>query len=202
MRFYFEGEKNIYLFLGAGLVLVSLTALVFIKIIMPNIKTWRSLKNEVGTRQTELARRQSTIQENVRLREEILNAKNFYDNYTNMLFPTDDAALVVKELTNVTKNLKIEFNSIQPLFSKTVTEMPEYAPFFLKQMLIVVKMKADYLELIKFLERLEESSKFLKIENFRMIKNKDNPPTQEMEITLNVFSASKKLVSKNDEAVL
>lgn len=198
MRFYLEEKETIYFFAAVCLILIIGSGLVFFKLIMPKQKILGSLRRTIKGRQIELARRQSTIQQNVRLKEDFLRLNKSYETYTDMLFLKEDVALVVKGFTNLSKNLKIEFVSIQPLPSKLVEGIPDNAPFFLRQMPVVLKMKADYPELLKFLGRLEKASKLMKIENLKIMKNNTTPFMHDIEVTLDVYSAAKNTVKKNE----
>ncbi|MBU4305868.1 MAG: hypothetical protein KJ893_09685 [Candidatus Omnitrophica bacterium] len=191
MDFYVEDREKLYLYIGINLVIIAGAMIFFFTGISPRIKMLNLQRNMVKERQAELARRQETIQENERLKQELMEVNRYHETSTDMLFFKEDVTLVVKEITSICRDLQIEFVSIAPLSSNVVADLPENAPFFLKQLTVVFQMRADYSKLLRFLERVEESRKLLKIEAFRIKKNLKNPMVHDAEMILNVFSATR-----------
>ncbi|MCG2712614.1 MAG: type 4a pilus biogenesis protein PilO [Candidatus Omnitrophica bacterium] len=189
MNFYLEDKEKVYLYLGIVLALIVGAMIFFFVVISPEIKQLKAQRGVVKERQIELARRQETIQGNERLRQEIKEAGTYHESYTDMLFFKEDITLVVKEIIAISRDLELEFGSIEPVSSESIDDFYENAPFSLKQMAVVFKMRASYPKLLKFLKRVEESKKLFKIETFEIKKNSKNPTVHDIKMTFNVFNA-------------
>lgn len=193
MDFYLEDKEKVYLYIGI-VIAVLIGAMIFLfMVISPEIKQLKLQRSIVKERKMELARRQETIQGNERLKQEIKEVNTYHESYTDRLFFKEDVTLVIKEITEICRDLELEFVSIEPLFSKAIDDLCKNVPFSLKQMTVVFEMRARYSKLLKFLERVEESKKLFKIESFKISKNSKNPRVHNIKMTFNVFNAKPRM---------
>ena len=74
------------------------------------------------------------------------------------------------------------------LASPSQSHQEEGRNFFLWEMPVLIKMKADYANLLKFIQRLEEARGFVKIKRIQIKKEAASPLTHSAELTISMFS--------------
>jgi Tfp pilus assembly protein PilO len=183
-------NRQIYFYIILSLCLL-LSAILFLRIILPSIKTWSALKKEIQHKDKELQLRYNTIQQNQQLKNEIAAIEKTYGDFNRMFFVRDDMPAAVKAIADISKDLQIEFISLTPLPSQKLEDPSlenEKPGFSLWKTPISIKIKTNYLKLIDFIKRIEKANKFIKVENLRIKKNPSTLLVHDVEMTVYVFS--------------
>jgi len=186
MNFKKYQKDKIYFYGCLGLC-IFVTGIFFFRGILPGTKAWVSLKKELSLKEMELKRRYDTARENEKLMEEIEKIEKNYTDLSKMLFSLKDISGAVKEIASVSQDLQIEFISLTPLPAKITRSSPEIA-FSLWEASIAIRIKTSYAKLIDFMKRIENSAKFMRIEDFQIKKNPSNLLIHDAQMTLCVYS--------------
>lgn len=181
-------NRQIYFYVVLGLCFL-LSALLFLRLTLPSIKSWALLRKEIQHREKELQLRYNTIKQNQQLKDEIATIERSYQELNRMFFVRDDIPAAVKALSDISKDLRIDFISLTPQVPQELRDLSLEKPeLLLYKTPISIKLKTDYLKLIDFIKRLEKANKFIKIENLRIKKNPSTLRFHDVEMTVYVFS--------------
>ena len=195
-----QGIKKEHLYGGIIFGLAVLILFFFFKISLPNLKLGQGLLSKTALRAKELKARKETLAQVDKLKEELRLIEEDYESFTQKFFLQPQDMNAVKVITELTTGLKIEFISLQPLalvkldmsshkeagFLKFFQK--EKMDFFIWEMPVMIKLKADYASLLKLVRRLEESARFIRIKSFQIKKEPASPLTHMLEFTLSMFS--------------
>ena len=186
---------HFYVYLALGLIL---SAILLFKAVLPQMKTWDSLKKELIQRDTELKRRYAIVQEKEKLAREIAKIEQNYGNMDEMFFRLDDVSQAVKEIARISQDLQMEFSSLVPSPAQKLENLSAGIGFTLWETPISIRMKTGYLKLLDFIKRIENSGKVLKIKNFSVRKNTTNLLIHDIEMTLGIYSLQKEEPPKEE----
>lgn len=179
-------QEKIFFYSGLGLCLLLSGVLIF-RGIYPGINSWFRLRKELAQKKTELKRRYNTAEENQRLAQEIAKIEKDYGEFNAMLFPPNDVSGAVKEIAKISQDLQIEFISLVPLSARVASSSPEIG-FSLWEIPISIKIKTSYAKLLDFIKRIENSSKFINIDDFQITKSASNLLVHDVGLSLCVYS--------------
>lgn len=205
-----QGIKKEHLYLGIIFSLAVLLLFLFFKISLPNLKAVQGLLAQSALRAKELKDRKETLAQVDKLKEELRRVEEDYESFTQKFFLQPQDLDMVKIITELTAGLKIEFISLQPLalvkldmsnhkeagFLKFFQK--EKMDFFIWEMPVMIKLKADYANLLELVKKLEGSSRFIKIKRFQIKKETASPLVHNLEFTLSMFSLPQ-LTQKEDK---
>lgn len=186
-----EGKNKLY-FYGCLILGLFLSGSFIYQGILPGIKTLDSLKKELKQKKVELERRYNTALENKKLIKEIAETEKSYENFSRMLFPLADISNAVKEITNISQDLQIEFISLAPSPPAELARSSPEIGFYLWGTYVAIRMKTNYEKLLDFVKRIETSVKFIEIESFQVKKNPANLAVHDAQMTLLVYSLQQK----------
>jgi Tfp pilus assembly protein PilO len=157
-------------FYSALFLCVLLSGLIIFSAIVPKVRQWLALKKDISNREMELEKRYKTAEENKQLKKDILVIEKKYDEISGSFFELSDFPAAIKEISDISQDLRIEFMSIVPQALQEIKE-PSLG-YTLWKMPLSIKIKTDYSKLVKFIKRLENARKFLKVENLSIKKGK------------------------------
>lgn len=181
-------KKNKLIFIGILVVGIFFAGNFIYNGILPSLRNLDSLKKELSLKKAELEKRYNTVQENKKLQEQIAQTQKEYENFSKMLFPLKDISNAVKEITNISQDLQIEFISLAPSPPSELARSSPEIGFYLWGTYVNIKMKANYVKLIDFIKRIENSPKYISIEKFQIKKNDQTLGNHDAEILLLVYS--------------
>jgi Tfp pilus assembly protein PilO len=155
-------EKFVLIGVGAVIILIALFYFIF----APALRKTGELKNKIAQQKEKIVSAENDISVLPKTRANLakLEEKMSYDT-ADMPQPTPDWFL--DKLNSIAGGLGINFDKIEP---KGVTKSGKYS---LQEM--EVELSTDYHSLGKFINKLENSSPFLKIIDISIMANKDNP---------------------------
>lgn len=168
------------------------TGILFLKAISPGIKNWMALGKDIRHKQTELQFRYKTAEGNQQLKQEMAKIKEVYPDIEGMFFAPDDIPGAVKEIADISRDLQIEFFSLTPQSPQELKEYVSQVGFSIKKIPISIRIKTGYLKLLDFIKRIEDSKKFIKIDNLSIRKNPSTLQVHDVEMTVYVFSLQQK----------
>jgi len=183
-------------FYSALFLCVLLSGLIIFSAIVPKVKKWFVLKKEISNKEMELEKRYRTAEENKELKKDILGIEKKYDEISGSFLELSDFPAAIREISDISQDLRIEFMSIVPQALQQTKE-PSLG-FILWNMPLSVKIKTDYSKLIMFIKKIENSRKFMKVENISIKKGKaekDNAlalKIHEVEMTVYAYSLQQK----------
>lgn len=195
--------KEEYIYTGAILILVILVFPFFFKMLRPNLKLYKTSLSEVLKKDKELKIRKATISQIQKLKQEISQIEDEYKSFIQKVILGPESSEAVRVITALIEGLKIEFFSFQPLpiqiqkiglstrkdtgflkFSQETKGMD----FFIWEIPVAIKIKANYANLLDFIKRIEDASRFISIKNIQITKDPTTPFVHNAEITVSMFS--------------
>ena len=156
---------------------------------LPALKQSLSLTKQIKDKQTNMTKVQTSKDELVRLEGEIAGLKKQSGIVNERLFWEKDSSKFLDKLTQLAVDLPIEFVTLKPEAvilpdkkdSKTKSE-PQLA-----RMPFSVTLRADYNNLVKFLDRVEKSEKYIRISTLSIESNLEDIKKHNVTIELNIF---------------
>lgn len=189
-------NEKIY-FWGTLFICTALTAVFFFVFVVSSVRNWVESKRRLSQRQTELALRYETAEENKRLSREIAEIGNTYGDFNAMFFSLDDmSAQAVKELARITQDLQMQVSALVPGEPKKIETLSAGIGFDVWEAVITLKIKTTYGKLLDFLRRIEGSTKFIRIKEFRISKGSENILLRDADLTVGIYSLQKKELPK------
>jgi len=190
--------KEEYIYLGVIGILV-ITLFFILKLNLPQFKQYKKLANKIERKKNELKKRSWVMKEIKKLGGDIEQITHQFEKFTQMTFPEPDNSEILKKITELAKDTKIEFISFQPLEWEKVVLVSEEKKrrqrlqeskkeFFVWKLTLRIKAKSNYFELLKFIKKLESAKKFFKILNLNIIKVNQTPFLHNVELEICLFS--------------
>ncbi|PIQ88512.1 MAG: hypothetical protein COV72_07740 [Candidatus Omnitrophica bacterium CG11_big_fil_rev_8_21_14_0_20_42_13] len=119
----------------------------------------------------------------IELREEIKESKE-------RLFWKKDIALFLQRLSIIAKELAIDFINIKPSLSpEPIRSREDRETVLMFRNPINITLKTGHKELMRFLKRIEESDKFLRIDDIDILVNSKDIFKRDVTMVLSIFSA-------------
>lgn len=176
------------------LISIVVSSVIFLLIVyvafLPAMKQSLSLTKQIKEKHTNLTKVQISKDELARLEADIASLKNQISIFNERLFWEKDSSKFLDKLTQLAVDLPIEFVTLKPEAavlpdkkdSKTKNE-PQLArlPFS-------VTLRANYSSLVKFLERIETSEKYIRISTLSIESNIEDMNKHNVTIELNIFT--------------
>lgn len=198
MKFNIDRKNRQTYFYSALFLCVLLSGLIIFYAIVPKVRQWLALKKDISNREMELEKRYKTAEENKQLKKDIQEIEKKYDEISGSFFELSDFPAAIKEISDISQDLRIEFMSIVPQALEETKE-PSLG-YTLWKMPLSIKIKTDYPKLVKFIKRLENSRKFLKVENLSIKKGKAEKGNllvlkiRDVEMTVYAYSLQQKKI--------
>lgn len=181
-------KKDKLYFYSALAACVFISAVFLFGVILPKVISYSSLKREFQEKEKEFKLRSSIVQENQKLKKRIAEIEKDYEYYKTTLFLPNDISGAVKEITNISRDLGVDFISFTPLPMTKLKNLPLGAGFSLWKASLSIRIKTGYAKFIKFIQRVEKSDKFMRLEDFKIKKNPTTLLVHDMDITLCGYS--------------
>jgi Tfp pilus assembly protein PilO len=172
---------------AVGFVLFSLIIAVvfYIYIFKPLSKKNAALAAEIKKKTQEIA--QGTVYPD-KIKKALLENEQLTKNinlYQGRILKDVSLPKILEEWTAVAKQAKVNFSSIEPM-PQTKTEIPQMKDVIFEQP-IRIKMNCSYHQLGYFINRLENSERFVKISSLRISRGRDEW-NHDIELVANVYS--------------
>jgi Tfp pilus assembly protein PilO len=156
---------------------------------LPSLKQSLSLTNQLKEKKTDLTKVHISSEEYNLLEGQIKDQKGKIVILKEKLFWEKDISKFLNVLTHLAADLPIEFVTLKPeavvLPDKKDTKNKNEAQF--AQVPISVTLRASYGNLVEFLERIETSEKFIKIDTLNIESDQSNIHTHNIKMGLNIF---------------
>ncbi len=202
-----KNSKEEYIYVGIIIILIGVIIFSFFRLNFPHFKKYNALKTETKRKEKELKKRKAVIHEIKMLGLDIARIGRRFEDFNKMAFLKPDNVEVLKKITDLAKDVKIEILSFQPLEWKKV-ELNEFGEggkkdrrrkkkrksdgqkkFFLWELDLRIKAKGNYFELLKFVKKLEKAEKFIRINTLQVNKDSTTPFVHNIELKISVFSS-------------
>ena len=106
------------------------------------------------------------------------------------LFWKDDISLFIKEITKIAKILSIEFFSIDSHPSKKVATFSDLG-ISIEKMPLSISMRENFFKLVEFLKKIENFSKFVKIERIKINSGEEDIYHHQIKLVVSAFVLKK-----------
>lgn len=186
-------KKEVIFFWGALIVCLSVSAILISAAVVPWTKNWIAMKHKLSQRQTELAQRYNTAEENKRLARQISEIGATYGDFNAMFFTLNDmSAQAVKEFARISQDLQIQYSTFSPGEPQKIETLSTGIGFDVWEAQVTLKLKTSFAKLVDFLSRIENSGKFIRIKDFRISKSAGNVLMRDADLTVSIYSLQKK----------
>ncbi len=155
------------------------------------IKKVRKIREDIKKIKKELAGFGNYREKLKSLEDEVSCWKDRVEGEKEYLFWKDDISLFVKEITKIAKILSIEFFSIDSHPSKKITAFSNLG-INIMRMPLSISMRENFSKLVKFLKRVENLGKFVKIERIEIESGGENIYHHRIKLMVSVFVLKKK----------
>lgn len=193
------GLKDKYIYIFIIFLLSATTFIFFFKANLPVIMSYGKMAKYVDRKEKKLIVRKAAANQIYKLEQEIGRMEIDSMSFVKIFCLRPETSRVIKAITELSRELKISFVSLQPFSAQKREIIPEKKEayfffekeglsFFLWEMPIAIKMKIGYFSFLEFIERLETGEKFVKIDNFCIKKASSNFFIQDVNIKISMFS--------------
>jgi len=177
-----------------SLVFFLLLGIMFCFIFLPALRQSRLLSKQIKDKRTNLTKMQTLTSEYSRLEAEIKNTREKAQLLKNRLFWEKDISRFLSELTRLASDLQIEFVSLKPESVSSLQQKEKIESqkgYLFAQVPILVVLRSNYGDLVRFLKRIEETDKFIKIESLSIESEQRDIHKHNVKMTLSIFVEEK-----------
>lgn len=180
-----------------SLVFFLLLGIVFYFIFFPALRQSRLLSKQIKDKRTNLTKMQTLTSEYSRLEGELSNTGEKIQILKNRLFWERDIGRFLNELTRLASDLEIEFVSLKPESVSSLQQKDKKARiesqkgYLFAQVPILVVLRSSYDDIVKFLKRIEETDKFIKIDSLSIESEQRDIYRHNVKMTLSIFVEEK-----------
>lgn len=184
--FNIELQKILFLIVVYLVILLLIIYLAF----LPVLKQSLNLTKQIKEKKTDLSKVQISKEELMRLEEEVTSLNNRIVISNERLFWDKDNSRFLDKLTQLAVDLPIEFVTLKPeaaVVSGKKDAEDANAPQ-LTRIPFTVTLRANYNNLVEFLERIETSEKYIRINTLSIESNTEDMNKHNVTIELNIFT--------------
>jgi hypothetical protein len=191
--------KPEYIYISLIVILATFFFVLSFRWVEPNIKVYSKLSSSLKNMDKELQIRQATIQQIHKLNMEFSDIEKEYQGFIKKMNLEPAGMETVKVITDTAEDLKLEFLSLTPmplkkimltkLENKTSAELLSKKGLynFIWEAPLSVKMKADFANLLDFLQRIEEGKRFMRIGAIRITKDAATPFVHNVSLVVSMY---------------
>ncbi len=183
--------KNKQTALVSVVVSFLITGLILYFVLMPAFKQSRLLSSQINDKKAQLIRVRSSSGEYKQLEDETNKAKKELEKVKNSLFWEKDISRFLNQLTEFASDLPLEFVYLKPespVFpSPLESDKKVTLGYSLTQTPVSVTIKSSFADLVKFLSRVEQAEKFIKIDYFTIDSDRANIYKHNIKMNLSIF---------------
>ncbi len=184
--FDIELQKTLFLIVVSLVILLLIIYLAF----LPVLKQSLNLTKQIKEKKTDLSKVQISKEGLTRLEEEVTSLNNRIVISNERLFWDKDNSRFLDKLTQLAVDLPIEFVTLKPeaaVVSGKKDAEDANAPQ-LTRIPFTVTLRANYNNLVEFLERIETSEKYIRINTLSIESNTEDMNKHNFTIELNIFT--------------
>jgi Tfp pilus assembly protein PilO len=170
----------------------SILAIIFILfvLILPQVTKIISLTKEIKDKRSTLIMAEQGSKNLQESRKEIVSLEKKIAELEKRLPREIQTTLLIDTLKDITEEAKLKFASIEPLPQRNY-EIKGLDEFYLG-LPIKVKLNCTFSDLIKFIQKIENSSRLMKISELTIKNNPQNIWEHNVELAISTFAIGKK----------
>ncbi len=172
--------------------ILSLLAIIFILfvLILPQGGKVFSLSKELGEKRSALIQAERGLKNFEGTKKEIVELEKKIAEMEKRLPKQIEATLLIDTLKDITEEAKLKFSSIEPMAQKDY-ELKGQEEFYV-ELPIRVKLKCNYMDLLKFIQKIEHSSRLMKIRELAIKNNLADIWEHNVELIISTYATSRK----------
>lgn len=173
------------------IIIIFLLALIlgsFLGVFRPQLKKIRDYRQRADSIEEKIAAAKAKIARKPKLLAEIEEIKEILAQYEKKLPREKDIPVLLEELTEIVELAEIEFVSIRPKETSPIEELvgKKEEGLYLR-LPIEIKMRCSFHDLEKFLFRLENTRRFVKVVDIEIKGSADEEKGHEVGLTIEVY---------------
>src|SRR3989338_3246369 len=172
---------------------VSLVAVVYFGL-FPYLANFQQIAQQIKDKKTGLIALKTPAEEYGALEEKVKTLGGRREALKNKLVWESDISSFLTRIIQLASDLKIEFVSLRPEVRPSPSEKVKGLSddYMLTEVPIVLIIKSNYGDLIQFLERIEQSDKFIGVESFSIDTQPLDIYTHSIRMDLSIFAKEKR----------
>lgn len=179
-----------YIVNGVSIAMVAALLALFYTMFMPKLRGVFSMSDKIKKGREIIPNPESYSEERQKVTAQIEALKKKIEGSKEKLFWKKDMALFLEKLNNIGEQLSLDFISIKPnLASEPIKSEENKDVVLMYRNPINITMKTGYRELIGFLKRIEDSDKFLRIDELDISADKQDNFKRDVKMILSIFTA-------------
>lgn len=205
-------DKNNQKFILLSVIALSVLCTVVIFFFFPSVTQAKNLSKQIKEKNMYVSKKSQEAKNFDKLQVETNKLKEELKVFQDKLIWNTGSSNFLEEFTKLAQDLQIEFVMLKPEMSVKVAgkETPQNTKQVSKdkkaaqkekkdsvlysslvQQSITVTLRSDYLDLVKFIKRIEESGKFIKIDSLSIEAGQENIYKQSINLSLTIFNQVK-----------
>lgn len=186
----FASQQSV--FITVIIAAVSLVVIVYF-VLFPSVRNFQQTAQQIKDKKTGLTALKTPAEEYGSLEEKVKALKDRGEALKNKLVWESDISSFLTRITQLASDLKIDFVSLRPEVKSSPSENLKGLSddYMLTEVPIVLIIKSNYGDLIKFLERIEQSDKFIGVESLSIDTQPLDIYTHSIRMDLSIFTKEK-----------
>lgn len=194
----FSGIKKQYTILII-IVMGIILAVYFLFIFQPLLRKFMILNAEERTCRDQLAKARTVIADKNKIFNDVNNIVEKIKYYERRLPRNADISQVLEELIKMGQKSNVSFISIEPQSIQKIEIDPKIGATYL-EIPIKLKLKGGYHEIAKFVNNIENSQRFMKVDYIKIVSSGENIKIHDIDLVVSAFALEdKKEVRKDNE---
>lgn len=202
-------NKNIQKFILLSVIALSVLCVVVSLFFLPSVTQAKKLSSQIKEKNIDINKISLETENLDKIKAETDKLLQELKDFQDKLIWNTDSSNFLDEFTRLAQDLQIEFVMLKPgkivkvadkdlaqnikqISKDKKSEQKEKNASLLysslAQQVILVTLKSDYSDLVKFIRRIEESGKFIRIDSLNMESGQENIYKQSIKLSLTIFN--------------